>query len=822
MSLATPLTLTQDTPTGGLTPPEVAVRRAQGKANVTSRRTGRTAGEIIRANLFTRINAILGVLFACVMVTGSIVNGAFGLLIIVNSAVGIVQELRAKRTLDKLSILAASPAVVLREGARQEIPQEGLVVDDLVVVAAGDQVVVDGVVRQAQGLDVDESMLTGESLPVHKYPGDTVWSGSFVTSGSGTYQAVAVGADSYQAKLVEEAGKFQLADSELRRGIDKILRVITWLLVPVGLLTIWVQLTETGAPLHRAILAMVAALVPMVPEGLVLMTSVAFAVGVVRLGKRKALVNELPAIEGLARVDVVCADKTGTLTENTMHLARIIPADGASEEQVRQVVAAIAAADEAPNDTMRALLQGTTGADHGVTAECVRPFDPAVKFSSWRLQPAVDGPGESLPAGVGAGQMVVLGAPDVLLGACPLGERAQAIAAEGLRVLALGLVPEDSAWARESDPRRPESFAGLQVDTPLALCVVEQTIRSDAAETIEYFRREGVEVKIISGDNAVSVGAVARAVGVDGEVIDARELPEAAAAPEEFADIIDRARVFGRVTPEQKRDMVRALDARGHTVAMTGDGINDVLALKEAAIGVSMGSGAAATRSVAQLVLLNNSFASLPQVVREGRRVIGNIERIANLFLTKTVYSIVLALVVGLATMNFPFQPIHVTVAGWFTIGIPGFILSLAPNAERARPGFASRVLRLALPSGVIIGSVTVVLWLLINPGADAPEAALLQASTATFAALIIMGVWVLGVVARPWNGWRAALVAACGGAYVVIFFYHPLARVLKLDTGDHRLMLLGLVAGAAGAALIEAAWWIGKAIGARRGTPAA
>ena len=293
--------------------------------------------------------------------------------------------------------------------------------------------------------------------------------------------------------------------------------------------------------------------------------------------------------------------------------------------------------------------------------------------------------------------------------------------------------------------------------------------------------------------------------------MDARDLPAYSSEPDAFAEVVCRAKVFGRVSPEQKRDMVRALHDRGHVVAMTGDGINDVLALKEAAIGVAMGSGADATRSVAQLVLLNNSFASLPYVVREGRRVIGNIERIAHLFLTKTVYSIVLALVVGLFAINFPFQPIHVTVAGWFTIGIPGFILSLAPNAERARPGFTSRVLRLAVPSGVIIGGVTVALWVMINPGAQASDVDLMRASTAVFAALIVMAVWVLAMVARPWNRWRALLVAGCAGAYCFVFFFTPVARLVELDTSDSGLMLSGLGAGVVGIVLIEAARMLGK-----------
>ncbi|MCX7542338.1 HAD-IC family P-type ATPase [Corynebacterium sp. P5848] len=773
----------------GLDSASVRKRVESGQINHAVRRTGRSVADIVRSNVFTRINAILGVLLVIVLSTGSIINAAFGLLIIANSAIGIIQELRAKRTLDRLTILGESRPRVIRDGQTTEIVRDEIVLDDLIDIGPGDQIVVDGYVRSADGLEVDESMLTGESDAVVKQSGDAIRSGSYVTAGSGTFQATAIGEDSYQAKLIAEAGRFTLTNSQLMDGINQILRIITWLLIPTGVLTVWTQLGRTGAPWKEAVLSMVAALVPMVPEGLVLMTSIAFAVGVVRLGKRKALINELPAIEGLARVDLVCADKTGTLTENRMELDEIAPVgDHDDVELVRRVLASIAAADGHQNDTMQAISGGVADLDPDEVVATV-PFDSARKWSGVST--------------VAMGDWV-LGAPDVLTadgdGALTAVEP---YIDRGLRVLML--CRATALGDVSASPAAP----GCASLTPSALVVLRQKIREDAEETLGYFAREGVEVKVISGDNAVSVGAVAASLGLEGKVVDARELP--AADDPDFARQVTEGTVFGRVTPEQKRDMVGVLQAAGHTVAMTGDGVNDVLALKDASIGVAMGSGSPATRSVAQVVLLDNRFATLPHVVAEGRRVIGNIERVANLFLTKTIYSIVLALVVGLFGMTFPFQPIHVTMIGWFTIGIPAFILSLAPNHERARPGFVSRVLRLALPSGLLIGLFTVAFWILVNPGTHAPDSAVRQAGTATLTVTLVMALWVLAVVARPYQWWRIALIVSGAVAYVTIFSVPPLARLLFLDASDPGLLFRALVVGGVGAVLIEASWWIGQ-----------
>ncbi len=772
----------------GLTAAEVASRVQAGQINTLPERSGRSTWQIIRANVLTRVNAMLAALFVIVAATGQLLQGAFALLIIANSAIGIIQELRAKRTLDNLAVIGEAHPTVLRDGERVSLPRDQVVVDDLIAINPGDQIVVDGEVVAHDYLEVDESMLTGEADPVAKVAGDELLSGAFVVSGSGVYRATKVGAEAYAAQLTAQAAKFTLVNSELRSGIDKILRFVSFLLVPVGLLTIWVQFNQPGATWQDSALRMVAALVPMIPEGLVLLTSMAFALGVIRLGKRKCLVQELPAIEGLARVSVVCADKTGTLTQNAMTLGEIIVLDG-DEAGVKEVLSQLVAADPAPNASMNAIAEAVPAAQQAWEVTARAPFTSAKKWSGVSFT---------------RGGNWVLGAPDVL--APPnVATRAEKIGSTGRRVLLLG-----RASQQVDSPEAPGKVA------PAALLVLDQLVRPDAADTLAYFNEQNVKVKVISGDNAASVGAVTRSLGVSvAEAVDARHLPTGEA---EFAEAVGRADVFGRVTPQQKRAMVTALQSQGQTVAMTGDGVNDVLALKDADLGVAMGSGSAATRAVAQIVLLDDRFATLPHVVAEGRRVIGNIERVAKLFLTKTVYAVALALIVGLLGLPNPFVPLQMTVVGWFTIGIPAFLLSLPPNRERARPGFVRRVLALAVPSGVIVGLVSTVTYIATRGFGGVSSAVQTQASTATLAALIITATWVLAVVARPWVTWRLGLVAFAYLFYVGLFLLPWSQQLLTLDLSNVGAMLFGVVAGLVGAACVEAAWWL---TAAQRGEPA-
>ncbi|NKY44132.1 cation-translocating P-type ATPase [Nocardia cerradoensis] len=779
----------------GLTAAEVAQRVRDGQTNDVPDRASRSVADIVRANVFTRINAILGVLFVLVLATGSMIDGMFGLLIVANSVVGIVQELRAKQTLDKLAIVGQAKPVVRRDGAATEVGPKDVVLDDLIELGPGDQIVVDGEVVECELLEVDESLLTGEADPIDKTVGAKVMSGSYVVAGSGAYRATKVGKDAYAAQLADEASKFTLVDSELRSGIDTILKVITYLLIPAGLVTIYNQLFSSHQSWRHALNGMVAALVPMVPEGLVLMTSIAFAVGVVRLGQRKCLVQELPAIEGLARVDVVCADKTGTLTENGMRLSELRVVGDVPEQRLRSVLAALAHDDPRPNASVLAIAEAMTE-DPGWSSTAVAPFSSAKKWSGLSY---------------GEHGNWLLGAPDVLLDPdSGIAATAQDIGAQGLRVLLLA-----SSDRPVDDPDAPGTV------TPQALVVLEQKVRPDARETLDYFAGQDVSIKVISGDNAVSVGAVASSLGLPGgdHAVDARRLPTAQG---ELADVLDRETTFGRVRPDQKRAMVGALQSRGHTVAMTGDGVNDVLALKDADIGVAMGSGSPATRAVAQIVLLDNRFATLPYVVGEGRRVIGNIERVSNLFLTKTVYSVLLAFLVGVAgigsqifdyaPLSYPFLPRHVTIAAWFTIGIPAFILSLAPNNERARTGFVPRVLRLAIPSGTVIGVMTFIAYLIAYWSADQSlptEAREVQIGTTALITLLVIAVWVLAIVARPWNWWKILLIAGSVAGYLILFTVPFTRHFFKLDPSNAELTGVAFACGAVGIVLVEVAWWI-------------
>ncbi|MFE6866916.1 HAD-IC family P-type ATPase [Kitasatospora sp. NPDC057692] len=788
---------------GGLTAAEVAERVARGEVNDVPVRSSRSTREIVRANVFTRFNAIIGVMFAIILVVGPLQDGLFGLVIVANTAIGIIQELRAKKTLDSLALIGEARPQVRRDGAAQQVAVGEIVLDDTVLLGIGDKVIVDGEVTEADGLEIDESLLTGEPDPVLKHPGDPVMSGSFVVAGAGAFTATKVGREAYAAQLAEEASRFTLVKSELRSGIDSILRFITWLLVPTAIGLIISQLAVEGRDWREAVRRMIAGIVPMVPEGLVLLTSVAFAIGVVRLGRKQCLVQELPAIEGLARVDTVCLDKTGTLTEGGMDVVdlRIIGADegggpdadalgdnGARKETVRQALGVMAGADARPNPSMQAVIDaygdGSGERRDGWRVIEAMPFSSARKWSGVQLLE---------PRGDEASWL--LGAPDVLL---PSGHPALAevdeLGAQGLRVLLLGRtpVPLDA----------PDPAAGLR---PLALVVLQQRLREDAAETLRYFEGQRVEAKVISGDAAVSVGAVAAHLGLSGadHPVDARTLP---AEPQAFADTAERTSVFGRVTPQQKRQLVGALQSRGRTVAMTGDGVNDVLALKDADIGVAMGSGSDATKAVAQIVLLNNSFAVMPSVVAEGRRVIGNIERVAGLFLVKTVYSVLLALLVIFTHSPYPFLPRHSTVLSTLTIGVPAFFLALAPNNERARTGFVRRVLRLAIPGGVIAGTATFTAYAL----ARADHATDLESDTSVATlTLFLVAIWVLAIVARPYNWWRLLLIGTMGGAFALVLTVPWLSDFFQLSLTGTRDPWVGVGIALVAGVVLEVVWRI-------------
>ncbi|MDA3147488.1 HAD-IC family P-type ATPase [Leucobacter sp. UCMA 4100] len=781
-----------------LTNDEVRDRVERGETNTIESKTSRSFGDIFRANVFTRVNIIYAVLFALVMGTGHFIDGLFGFIIIVNSTVGMVQEIRAKRTLDRLALLGKSPARVERADGVQEIAPEEIVLGDIVLLAAGDQIPVDGTVIDEVGLELDESLLTGESDAVQGHPGFAVLSGSFVAAGSGRFVTTAVGANAYATKLTNEASVFKKPASQLREGIDQILKYITWILVPVGALSIWNQLAG-GQEWRDAIRGLVAALVPMIPEGLVLMTSVAMAVGVIRLGKHQCLVQDLPAIEQLARVDIVCTDKTGTLTEDGMRVSRIetaadAPGTHSANDTVETVLSTIGAIEEKPNSSMAAILEHL---GHIAPLEAAQQiaFSSARKWAGVELAAPVPLPAEGKnPEREGLSWF--LGAPDILL---PEGDAAHAHAAvlaeEGLRVLALVSAP-----ASIEHEQLPQNI------TAEALVVLDQRLRAEAPGTIDFFTKQRVSLKVISGDNAAAVGAIAEQVGVPHgrDAVDARTLdPES----ESFGSEVAHHTTFGRVTPDQKRSIVHALQEEGHVVAMTGDGVNDVLALKDADVGVAMGSGSPAARAVSRIVLLDNSFATLPHVVAEGRRVIGNIERVATLFLTKTLYSALLALLVALIAVPYPFLPRHITLIAWFTIGIPSFFLALAPNAARAQDGFVRRVLSEAVPGGIGASLAAFGAYVTARQVFGVSDATRVMNSSTSFLALIIVAFFVLAMVARPFRLWKVGLVGTMIGCLLAIMITPLGSLVFDIELGDWRAILIALGFGVAGIATRSLIW---------------
>ena len=767
----------------GLSAAQVAERVSSGRTNEYRERTSRSAAQILRANVFTIFNGILGVALVLVLALGHWADALFGFVLLLNTATGTLTEIRAKRALDRLSVLETPRAVVVRDGTETEVAVGEVVLDDVVRLRAGQQVPADGEVLTSDGLEIDESILTGESRPVRPVNGAQVMSGTTVTAGTGLFRTTAVGRDAYAHRLAREARRYSLVVSELQAGTNRVLHWISWVIVPVALVLVWSQLRLSGSiaeawssgAWRNAVVAGIAGVVSMVPQGLVLLTSVNFATASLSLARRNVLVQELPAVEVLARVDTLCLDKTGTITTGRIRLGEIQGPDGG----------------EAPPEVPSALALLSTVGEANATADAIRE---GIADSEWLgaqgLQEALSSAGAGSRAGVESvpfssrrkwsavrdsfGTTWVLGAPEIVLAGhnASVLDRARQIAAQGMRVVALAR--SRSPWRLaegQEDPRLPDDLEAA------GIVILTEEIRPDAAETLAYFRQQGVDVKVISGDSPETVAAVARQAGVTapdgGElvVLDARTLPAGAGSGQEteedlerLADAVERASVLGRVTPEQKRALVRALKSRGHVVAMTGDGVNDALALKDADLGIAMGNGAPATKAVARLVLLKGEFSALPGVVAQGRRVMANTERIASLFLAKTIYASLIAVVVSALAVAYPFLPRQFTVVSSLTIGIPAFVLALAPSDQRYREGFLRRVLSLCVPAGLMAGTVTLTtyLWLTLT---HAPRA---QVTTATTLVLITCGLWLLTLTARPLTSWRLGLVVLMGAIAVL------------------------------------------------------
>ncbi|WP_422757521.1 HAD-IC family P-type ATPase [Paenarthrobacter sp. C1] len=766
----------------GLSTAEVAERVAAGQTNAFVQDTSRSVWSIVRANVLTLFNGIILACFIVLFAIGRWQDALFGFSAIANAVIGSVQEYRAKRALDRLALLNAPHARVMRDGSEAEIALDDVVLDDTLVLRAGDQVPADGVVAASRGLQVDESMLTGESDAVEKTEDDRVLSGSVVVAGEGTAVVDRVGADSFANSLAAEAKRFSLVASELRSSIDRVLKWVTWFVGPVALLVLnaqmlaqggWAAASASGA-WRDAATATIAAVVAMVPLGLVLMTSITFAVGAVKLARQQVLVQELPAVEGLARVDIICLDKTGTLTQGDIVFDAARPL--AAVPGWESVLAWYGVQKDA-NATARSL------AGHFTELPADQPSD-RVPFSSARKWSAVifdDG-------------MWILGGPEMVFpergsddaGQQQLASQAAELAATGRRTLVLA----------HGTPTHDETVPADAV--PVALLTFKENIRPDAAETLTYFAAQDVDVRIISGDNPRTVAAIAREVGLDApHGFDARELPD---DDQEFLEVINNNVVFGRVSPDQKKRIVLALKAAGRTVAMTGDGVNDALAIKEADIGVAMNSGAAATKAVARLVLLDGKFSHVPSVVAEGRQVIANIERVSMLFLTKTAYATFLAIAFGILLLPFPFLPRQLSVTDGLTIGIPAFFLALLPNAQRYIPGFLRRSLTFAVPAGVSV-TLGLAAYAKLAANLSIPEAEIRTGSTLILA---IIGIWILVVLSRPVTRFKGLVIGAMMVGLVLVYSVRFARDFLQFTDPTLPTALLVLATSVACIGLIE------------------
>jgi len=744
-------------------------------------RTSRSYADIVWSNTFTVFNLILGSLFALMLALGSWRDALFGGVIVANALIGIVQEIRAKWTLERLALLVAPRARVLRGGEVVELRAEEVAPGDLIRLEPGDQVVADGRVVESRGMSIDESILTGESVPVAKEPGDEVLSGSYCVAGSGEVAVDAVGAESFAERLAAEARGTRGQLSPLQGDINRILRATVIVMAPLAVALVAVLLARREAFFPGA-RTLVAALVPLVPEGLVLLTSLTFAVAAVRLARLGALVQRLNAVESLASVDVVCVDKTGTLTDNRLVVVAIEPAAAADPDTLRALLGAVAASVGVRNATMQAVQDAVPAPPRAVLAEV--PFSSSRKWSGVTMD------------GLGT---VVLGAPDVLgrLGVeidADLQERIRGHVGQRRRVVlvATGTVP-----VADDMPLGALRTAGL--------VAMSEGLRDDAIATVRFLREQGTALKVISGDATATVRAIADACGVPDAHLarSGAELPGDPAALEAMAD---ETVVFGRITPEQKRELVAALTRRGRYVAMIGDGVNDVLALKEARLAIAMGSGSQIAKGVSDLVLLRGGFATVPAAIEEGRRIIRNTHRVAKLFVTKTVYAATLLATIGLAPIAFPFLPRHLTVTASLTIGIPAFFLALAPSSGPARrEGFVRDLLAFTVPAGLITAASIIAGYLTVRGplGEDVIHGRTAAVMTATAMGLAI----VIALERHSRDGvrwWVWAMVAAFALTFTVGLLASPVREFFEvsLPTPDAWLAT-GLIT-AAGIALLS------------------
>lgn len=750
----------------GLTAAEVEARRAAGQTNRPPQSQTRTTGEIVRDNICTYFNLVFLVLAVMLALVHSWLNMGFLGIVFWNTLIGIVQQLRAKKTIDKLTLVSARKVRCLRDGKWCAVLSDDLVKDDVVEFGTGDQIVADAVVVDGSA-QANESLITGEARAVPKERGAELRSGSFLMAGRCTARLTHVGAESYASKLTAEAqaNGHKVARGEMMRSLDKLIKFIGLALIPIGVVLIWKQHWVLGLTMKETVDSTVAALIGMIPEGLYLLTSVALAVSMMRLARRKVLTRDMNCIETLARVDVLCVDKTGTITESTMQADDPLPL--AENAPVSEILTAFYAEEQPDNDTGRALTARFGQGSTPWLAVRSIPFNTAYKYSAKDF---------------GAHGCYVVGAPDVLAGsrAAEFADVLSPLLAQGRRVLLL-------AQYNTALPNPPAALDAAQLEF-LALLPVQNRIRENAPKTFRYFAKQGVAVKVISGDDPQAVSHVAANAGIAGAErwVDAATLRSEKA----LAEAAETCTVFGRVTPEQKRQLVHALQRRGHTVAMTGDGVNDVLALKDADCGIAMASGAQAASQVAQLVLLDSDFAALPGVVAEGRRVINNIQRSASLFLVKNIFSFLLSIVALALPLAYPFQPLQLSLVTFATIGAPAFFLALEPNHELVRGRFLRNVLRAALPGGM----TDFLLVFCVQGFGHAFDIPSEMVGTICTFVILCVGLQVLWGVCIPftplhWGIWGTMTVVGVGGA-VLLARWLPLVR---LDLGGTLVLVVML-----------------------------
>ena len=755
-------------PNFGLTEQEAKERLENGWANTPVEGAGKTTREIIFSNVFTYFNILFFLLALCVIAVSFtepklLLNLTFMGVIIINTAIGIVQELRSKKTLEDLSVLTAPKATVIRDGQERTIGTELVVRDDIVILGAGNQIYADAVVAAGECY-VNEALITGESDEIHKLPGDALLSGSFVVSGQCRARLTEVGADSFVSRLTLEAKAAKPPQqSEMMRSLQNLVKWIGFLVIPLGIVMFIKEYLWIGRDVPTAVTSTVGSIIGMIPEGLYLLTSLALVAGVLRLAQRKTLVHELECIETLARVDTLCVDKTGTVTENKMTVedVHLLCEERFVEDDVRLIMADYVYAMQADNDTMAALRRYFTG-EVKQKAIHTLPFSSAKKYGGVSFHDD---------------ETYLLGAPDVLLAHqdVEFDELIESYSSQGCRVLLLGM------YDGSLDDEVPD-----QALLPIALILLSNKIRAEAPETFGYFAEQGVAVKVISGDNPRAVSEVAKRAGIAGaeRFVDARTLK----TEEAIAEAAEEYTVFGRVTPTQKRQLVEAMKAQGHTVAMTGDGVNDVLALKEADCSIAVASGSDVACQVAQIVLMDNNFASMPSVVAEGRRVINNIERSASLYLVKNIFTFFLAFFTLFATLPYPFTPAALSMVNGVTIGIPSFILAMEPNENRVKGKFLRNVIFRALPCAMtdLVLIVGVLLFYIAFKIDDT------SMSTICTGVMGIVGLMMVHRTSKPYNKLRVAMMIVLTLAFIIAFCFMPSVFILtKLDFSSALILIV-------------------------------